>query len=83
MVETEFSVVRYRGDQSRADNEYNGLTPVRRTPIIHYQPNGKLTVIVNGDDIAEQIVWVASRPEHVQIAEMRGSSTFALDVNSY
>lgn len=31
----------------------------------------KLIWIVSGHDIAEQIVWAASRPEHVQIAEMR------------
>ncbi|RSH77199.1 uncharacterized protein EHS24_003499 [Apiotrichum porosum] len=52
MVETEFSVVRYRGDKDRATNEYSGMTPL------------------TGADIAEQIVWVASRPAHVNIANM-------------
>ncbi|KAL1411199.1 hypothetical protein Q8F55_002150 [Vanrija albida] len=52
MVETEFSVVRYRGDQGRADNEYKGITPL------------------TGADVAEQIVWVASRAEHVQVANL-------------
>lgn len=64
MVETEFSVVRYRGDKHRADNEYKGLTPRK----LH--DSSELT-IVTGEDIAEEIVWVASRPEHVQIAQMR------------
>lgn len=64
MVETEFSVVRYRGDKNRADNEYKGLTPRK------LQVSSELT-IVTGEDIAEEIVWVASRPEHVQIAQMR------------
>lgn len=28
---------------------------------------------VSGEDIAEEIVWVASRPEHVQVAQVRKS----------
>ncbi|CAD6566650.1 MAG: hypothetical protein TREMPRED_002881 [Tremellales sp. Tagirdzhanova-0007] len=52
MVETEFSVVRYRGNVQAATDEYKGLDPL------------------TGDDIAEEIVWCASRPPHVNIAQL-------------
>lgn len=34
---------------------------------------------VTGDDIAEEIVWCASRPDHVQIAQMRKFADFSHD----
>ncbi|KAF9346359.1 hypothetical protein BGX26_002151 [Mortierella sp. AD094] len=52
LVETEFSVVRFRGNKDKADAVYKGIDPL------------------TGDDIAETVIFVAGRPEHVNIAEM-------------
>jgi len=52
MVETDFSKVRFRGDDARAAKVYQGVIPL--TP----------------DDIADAIVWAASRPAHVNIAHV-------------
>jgi NADP-dependent 3-hydroxy acid dehydrogenase YdfG len=49
MVETNFSSVRFRGDEERAAKVYQDITPL--------QP----------EDVADAIVWAASRPAHVNI----------------
>jgi NADP-dependent 3-hydroxy acid dehydrogenase YdfG len=52
MVETDFSRVRFRGDEEKAAKVYANITPL--------QPS----------DVADAIVWVASRPVHVNIHSM-------------
>ena len=49
MVETDFSKVRFRGDEDRAAKIYENITPL--------QP----------EDVAESILWAATRPAHVNI----------------
>lgn len=52
LAETEFALVRYKGDAKKAKELYAGANPLV------------------ADDIAEILVWVASRPPHVNIDEM-------------
>jgi NADP-dependent 3-hydroxy acid dehydrogenase YdfG len=52
LAETEFSLVRFKGDSARARKPYEGTNPLI------------------AEDIAEILVWVASRPPHVNIDEM-------------
>jgi NADP-dependent 3-hydroxy acid dehydrogenase YdfG len=49
MVETDFSKVRFRGNEERAAKTYQNVDPL--------QP----------EDIADAIVWAATRPAHVSI----------------
>ena len=52
LAETEFSMVRFKGDATRAAKVYEGTEPLV------------------GEDIAETLVWMASRPPHVCIDEL-------------
>jgi NADP-dependent 3-hydroxy acid dehydrogenase YdfG len=52
LAETEFSLVRFKGDAAKAKKPYEGTIPLV------------------AEDIAEILVWVASRPPHVNIDEL-------------
>lgn len=52
LAETEFSVVRFKGDKTKAGKLYEGVNPLI------------------AEDIAEILVWVASRPPHVNIDDL-------------
>lgn len=51
-VETEFSLVRFKGDKERAAAVYQGIDPL------------------TANDIADTIVYMASAPKHVNIADV-------------
>jgi NADP-dependent 3-hydroxy acid dehydrogenase YdfG len=52
LAETEFSLVRFKGDAVKAKKVYEGTNPLK------------------AEDIAAILVWVASRPAHVNIDEL-------------
>jgi 3-hydroxy acid dehydrogenase/malonic semialdehyde reductase len=52
LVETEFSIVRFKGDLEKAKDFYKGMKPL------------------SAEDIADTILFVISRPNHVNIADL-------------
>ncbi len=52
LAETEFSLVRFKGDAGRAQKVYDGVEPL------------------TAEDVADTLVWIATRPPHVCIDEM-------------
>lgn len=51
-VDTEFSLIRFKGDKQRAEKVYEGFTPL------------------SADDIAQTILFVITRPKHVNIDDV-------------
>jgi NADP-dependent 3-hydroxy acid dehydrogenase YdfG len=62
LAETEFSLVRFKGDAASAKKIYEGTHPL------------------TAKDIAEILVWVASRPPHVNIDEILVKPVDQVDV---
>lgn len=52
LVRTEFSLVRYRGDEEQAQKTYRGMTPL------------------SAEDVADAVLYCATRPPHVNISEI-------------
>ncbi len=52
LVETNFSRIRFHGDEEKANNVYKGLAPL------------------TGDDVADAVIYCATRPPNVNIAEI-------------
>ncbi|MCP3979614.1 MAG: SDR family oxidoreductase [bacterium] len=52
LIDTEFSVVRFHGDDKRAKAVYRGMTPL------------------TAEDVAEAVLFAATRPPHVNVADM-------------
>jgi 3-hydroxy acid dehydrogenase / malonic semialdehyde reductase len=63
LVQTEFSVVRFRGDNQRAASTYANMTPL------------------TARDVAEVVVFCATRPPHVDISEVVVMPTDQSSVN--
>jgi NADP-dependent 3-hydroxy acid dehydrogenase YdfG len=51
LVETEFSLVRFKGNQDRSDTVYKGMEPL------------------TGHDVADLILFIVTRPQHVNISD--------------
>jgi serine 3-dehydrogenase len=63
LVETEFSQVRFRGDDRRAAQTYANMRPLK------------------GEDVAEIVIFCATRPPHVDIAQVIVMPTDQASVN--